>query len=57
MAAADANRLLAALPRETYESIAPHLERMTLKNGVVLHKPGEDIHDLISRWIVSSRLP
>jgi len=46
MAAADANRLLAALPRETYESIAPHLERMTLKNGVVLHKPGEDIHDL-----------
>lgn len=41
-----ANRLLAALPRETYEGIAPHLERMTLKNGVVLHKPGEDIHDL-----------
>ncbi len=41
-----ANRLLAALPDDAYDKIEPHLERVTLKNGIVLHKPGEEIHDL-----------
>jgi CRP-like cAMP-binding protein len=41
-----ANRLLGALPRDTYDRIEPHLERVALENAVVLHKPGEEIQDL-----------
>jgi len=41
-----ANYLLAALPREPFERLAPHLERHTLPHGVILHKPGEEITDL-----------
>jgi CRP-like cAMP-binding protein len=40
------NRLLAALPDEAYDRIEPNLERISLKNGIVLHKPGEEIRDL-----------
>lgn len=41
-----ANLLLRALPDEAYAAIEPDFERLTLKNGVVLHKPGEEIIDL-----------
>lgn len=34
------NRLLAALPSEVYERLAPHLELMALPRGLVLHEPG-----------------
>lgn len=34
------NRLLAALPAEAYERLAPHLELMALPRGLVLHEPG-----------------
>jgi CRP-like cAMP-binding protein len=40
------NRLLAALPRDAYERIEPHLERRSLSRGVVLHRPGDAIRDL-----------
>jgi CRP-like cAMP-binding protein len=40
------NRLLAALPREAYERIEPHLENRPLEHGRVLHKPGDVIHHL-----------
>lgn len=40
------NRLLAALPDDAYEDIERHLERLTLDNGTVLHKAGEEIRDL-----------
>ncbi len=34
------NRLLHALPAETYERIAPHLEPVTLPLGEVIYEPG-----------------
>jgi len=37
------NRLLEALPTEAYERIAPHLERVDLARGLVLHRPRADI--------------
>ena len=40
------NLLLAALPADAYERIAPTFERMSLENGRVLHRPGEQIRDL-----------
>jgi CRP-like cAMP-binding protein len=40
------NYLLAALPAEAFERIAPHLERHSLSHGTVLHKPREEITDL-----------
>jgi CRP-like cAMP-binding protein len=40
------NRLLEALPAEAYERIAPHLERVDLAHGLVLHRPGADIEEV-----------
>ena len=40
------NCLLAALPRDVYEQVEPHLERLSLERGTVLHRPGEAIRDL-----------
>ncbi|HZS06712.1 MAG TPA: Crp/Fnr family transcriptional regulator [Blastocatellia bacterium] len=37
------NRLLAALPREDYERIAPHLEPVTLEPKALIHKAGDGI--------------
>lgn len=37
------NRLLAALPREDYERIAPHLEPMEFRNGQILYHPGQPV--------------
>jgi len=34
------NRLLAVLPAEVYERLAPHLELVALPRGLVLHEPG-----------------
>ena len=34
------NRLLAALPTEAYERLAPHLELIALPRGMVLYEPG-----------------
>jgi CRP-like cAMP-binding protein len=41
-----ANRLLEALPVEAYDRIAPHLERVELAHGLVLHRPGAEIEDV-----------
>lgn len=35
------NSLLRALPEEEFQAIAPHLERVTLKAGAILHETGE----------------
>ena len=40
------NHLLAALPREVYEKIAPNLKHVSLERGKILHHPGEVIQDL-----------
>jgi CRP-like cAMP-binding protein len=40
------NALLAALPRHAYEHLKPYFEHQSVKRGVVLHRPGEIIHDL-----------
>jgi CRP-like cAMP-binding protein len=40
------NRLLEALPADAYERIAPHLERVDLAHGSVLHRPGADISEV-----------
>jgi CRP-like cAMP-binding protein len=40
------NRLLATLPREVYDKLAPNLKRVSLKQGTILHHPGEAIEDL-----------
>ncbi len=40
------NLLLACLPREVYARIEPGLETVSLARGEVLHRPGEEIHDL-----------
>lgn len=37
------NRLLAALPREEYERLAPHLEEVSLALGQVLFSPEDEI--------------
>ncbi len=34
------NRLLAALPAETYERLAPHLELVALPRGTAIYEPG-----------------
>src|SRR5215210_4541826 len=38
------NRLLAALPLEEYERLAPHLEPVSLSLGQTLFMPDEQIH-------------
>ncbi len=38
------NRLLHALPAETYARIAPHLEQVALPLGEVIYEPGSPIH-------------
>jgi CRP-like cAMP-binding protein len=40
------NRLLAALPREVYDKLAPSLKRVSLEQGKILHHPGQSIEDL-----------
>lgn len=40
------NLLLASLPRDVYGRIEPDLKLHSLAHGQVLHRPGEDIHDL-----------
>jgi CRP-like cAMP-binding protein len=40
------NRLLAALPREVYEKLAPNLKRVSLQQGTILHHPNQAIEDL-----------
>ncbi|HVE79092.1 MAG TPA: cyclic nucleotide-binding domain-containing protein [Gemmatimonadaceae bacterium] len=40
------NLLLLALPADSYACIEPHLERVALARGTVLHKPGEEIRSL-----------
>ena len=34
------NRLLAALPAEEFERLAPHLELVSMKLGEILYEPG-----------------
>lgn len=38
------NRLLAALPKETFERIAPHLELVSMPLGDVLYESGGQLH-------------
>jgi len=40
------NRLLAVMPRELYEKLAPNLKRVSLAQGTILHHPGETIETL-----------
>jgi CRP-like cAMP-binding protein len=40
------NRLLAALAREVYDKLAPNMKRVSLKQGTILHHPGETIEAL-----------
>ena len=40
------NRLLAALPREDYERIAPHLEPIELGSGQALYLSGQGLDHL-----------
>jgi len=40
------NALLAALPAQAYAHLEPYFEYHSVKRGVVLHRPGETIHDL-----------
>lgn len=40
------NHLLAALPREVYEKLAPNLKRVSLERGTILHHPGQTIEAL-----------
>ena len=40
------NMLLAALPTDAYAHLEPHFEYQSVKRGVILHRPGETIHDL-----------
>jgi CRP-like cAMP-binding protein len=39
----EVNRLLAALPREDYARLAPHLERVALDSGLILHHIGQPV--------------
>lgn len=38
------NRLLALLPRDEYQRLHPHLERITLPKRTVLYEPGDSLH-------------
>jgi hypothetical protein len=40
------NYLLAAMPRELYDKLAPNLKRVSLQLGDMLHHPGDTIEDL-----------
>jgi CRP-like cAMP-binding protein len=40
------NALLAALPAAAFARLEPYFEYQTIKRGVVLHRPGDTIHDL-----------
>jgi len=40
------NHLLASLPRDVYEKLAPHLQYVSLKQGQRLHEPGETIKEI-----------
>ena len=40
------NQLLASVSRETYDSLAPYLKRVSLKQGIRLHEPDEIIEEL-----------
>jgi len=40
------NYLLDAMSPELYEKLAPNLKRVSLKQGTILHHPGETIEDL-----------
>jgi CRP-like cAMP-binding protein len=40
------NLLLASLPRDVYARIEPDLKPVSLSQGQVLHRPGEEINDL-----------
>lgn len=40
------NKLLAALPAEEYQRLAPHLEFVSLPLGQVIYEPGEPIRDV-----------
>jgi CRP-like cAMP-binding protein len=40
------NALLAALPADAYAHLEPYFEYQSVKRGVILHRPGETIHDL-----------
>ncbi|HEY9675724.1 MAG TPA: Crp/Fnr family transcriptional regulator [Waterburya sp.] len=40
------NDLLASLPRNLYEKLAPHLQHISLKQGQRLYEPGETIQDI-----------
>lgn len=40
------NLLLASLPRDVYARIEPDLKMVSLAHGEVLHRPGEEIHDI-----------
>jgi CRP-like cAMP-binding protein len=37
------NRLLAALPRQEYERLAPHMQKVSFEQGQTLHEPHEPI--------------
>ena len=40
------NHLLASLPRDVYEKLAPHLQYVSLKQGQRLYEPGETIKNI-----------
>jgi CRP-like cAMP-binding protein len=40
------NHLLASLPRDVYQKLAPHLQYVSLKQGQRLHEPGETIKEI-----------
>ncbi len=40
------NHLLASLPRDVYEKLAPHLKPISLKQGDRLLQPGETIQEI-----------
>jgi CRP-like cAMP-binding protein len=40
------NHLLASLPRDVYEKLAPHLQYVCLKQGQRLYEPGETIKEI-----------
>jgi CRP-like cAMP-binding protein len=46
LATTHGNALLAALPADAYAQLEPYFEHQSLKRGVVLHRPGDTIHDL-----------
>ncbi|WP_341529543.1 Crp/Fnr family transcriptional regulator [Nostoc sp. UHCC 0302] len=40
------NCLLAALSHELYQTLTPHLKQVSLKQGEILHEPGDTIKDI-----------